>query len=113
MQSSGKTAEKLKIKNLRDEGYGNVPSRLRTYRNQHNGEGGVYATLGDGGNTVSVDGTVGGDLNVVRKNQADTVTIDDQAMIAGDTNLGLGEQSDHSAHSGHSSRHHRGHRGNE
>lgn len=54
----------------------------------------VSVCLSGGHNSVAVAGTIGGNVNVVSTNADDTVDISGEATIMGDTNLGLGEQTD-------------------
>jgi hypothetical protein len=64
-----------------------------------------FARLGAGDNTVTDAGSIGGDLRVVSKNADDTVDVTDTATIGGTTDLGLGDQQDHSGGCRHGHEH--------
>ena len=54
----------------------------------------VLVRLGDGTNTFSHEGEISGNLLVTSKNEDDTATVADTAIVGGETRIALGEQRD-------------------
>jgi hypothetical protein len=50
--------------------------------------------MGDGDNTFTHDGEIESNLFVTSKNESDTATVSDTAIVGGETTIALGEQRD-------------------